>query len=112
MKKTFGAHALPIFITVFLILGGVAWAAVDAFFAGRAVRMTKTAASTCATTPGYNCKWFDTSNRERFWNGTESHYTVNANAAAPTSGRWVLTSDPVDGGLKWTSPTDGGLVLP
>ncbi len=101
------------FVLAPLLLVGctLAYAATDAFFAGRSVRMTKTAAATC-TGSAINCLWFDTTSRMRFWNGTDSLYTANSNNAMPTSGRWVLATDPVDGGAKWISPTDGGLVLP
>ena len=119
-------------ITTIVLCAGLAWAT-DAFFAGRAVRMTKTAAATCSDS-GINCSWFDTSNRERFWNGTTSLYTTNSTESTPTKGKilvgngtnWVslasgtnkqvLTVNTTDGGLptglKWVSPTDGGLVLP
>jgi hypothetical protein len=90
---------------------GTAYAAVDVLFGGRGIRFTKTATSTCAGS-SYNCLWFDTSNNERFYDATRSRYTVNANTATPTSGKWVLATDSVDGGLKWIHPTDGGLVLP
>ena len=95
----------------FLAGCGVAYAATDAFYAGRALRMTRVAASKC-TDSAYSCEWFDTTSNERYWDGVRSRYTVNANAAAPTSGKYVLVTDAVDGGLKWIHPTDGGLVLP
>lgn len=121
---------------LFLLLGiagcGVAYAATDAFFAGRALRMTKTAAATCSNA-AYNCEWFDTSNRQRFWNGTTSLYTVDSTDGTQQAGKvlysngtnWVtlapgnskqaLVTQVTDGGVKqlrWVSPTDGGLVLP
>ena len=124
MKKLW---SWPVLVTL-LLCGGIALAT-DAFFAGRAVRITQTAAATCSNA-NYNCKWFDTSNRERFWNGTTSLYTTNSTESTPTkgkilygngtnwvslsapNGRQVLAVDKTDGGLKWVSPTDGGLVLP
>jgi hypothetical protein len=108
-------------------------AATDAFFAGRSLRMTRIDTGKC-TSSAYSCSWFDTSNKSRFWDGTNDTYVATANAtdggvmppkgtivystgtawrslSAPT-GRQVLAIDKTDGGLKWVSPTDGGLVLP
>jgi len=100
----------------FLLFGflagcGVAYAATDAFYAGRALRMTRIASGKC-TDSSYSCGWFDTTRLSRFWNGKNDLYTVNANGAVPTSGKYVLVTDSVDGGAKWIHPTDGGLVLP
>ncbi len=101
------------FVLAPLLLVGctLAYAATDAFFAGRSIRMTRIAAGTC-TNAAYSCSWFDTSKIQRFWNGSHDLYTVNANGAPPASGRYVLVVDRTDGGVKWISPTDGGLVLP
>ncbi len=119
------------FVVSLLLCAGLAWAT-DAFFAGRAIRMTRIAASTCAG--DRNCVWFDTSNRFRYWNATTSLYVTGSTEGTPTKGKilvgdgtnWVslaagsnkqvLTVNTTDGGLptglKWVSPTDGGLVLP
>ncbi len=97
--------------SLFVVGCGVAYAATDAFFAGRSLRMTRIAEGKC-TTAAYSCSWFDTSKFQRFWNGSHDLYTPNANNAIPTTGRYVLVTDTTDGGAKWISPTDGGLVLP
>ncbi len=114
---------------LFLVGCGVAYALTDVTFLGRGLRMTKTSTTACATTT-YDCKWFDTGDRERFYNGSTSLYTINSTESTPTkgkilygngtnwvsltapAGRQVLVVDKTDGGLKWISPTDGGLVLP
>ncbi len=88
-----------------------AFAATDAFFGGRSLRMTRISAGKC-TDSAYSCLWFDTVKRMRFWNGSNDLYTPNANMAVPTSGKYVLVTDTVDGGAKWIPVTDGGLVLP
>ncbi len=90
---------------------GVAYAATDAFFLGRAWRATRIAEGKC-TNADYSCGWFDTSRNERYWNGRHDLYVPAANGAAPATGRYVLVTDRTDGGVKWISPTDGGLVLP
>lgn len=125
----------PFLVGALAVLGifcSLAWAAADAFFAGRALRMTKTATNSCNGFAGYNCKSFDTSNRERFWNGTTTLYTTNSTEGTPTKGKllvgdgtnWVsvtpgtlgqvLVAEPTDmggpTGIVWKSPADGGLI--
>ncbi len=120
----------PLIVTL-MLCGGVALAT-DAYFAGRALRMTRVAASTCDAS-AYSCAWFDTGSRERFWNGVTSLFTVNTTEGTPTAGKvlygngtnWVslaagtskqvLTTQVTDGGvtqLRWVSPTDAGHVTP
>jgi hypothetical protein len=104
--------------------------AIDAFFAGRAVRMTRTAAATCSGS--ISCIWFDTTAGFRYWNGTASLYVAATTESAHTKGKilvgdgtnWVsvspgtlnqvLVSEPTDmggpTGLVWKSPADGGLI--
>ncbi len=104
MKK----HKALIFVT--LMFCPLIAFAVDAFFAGRSVRMTKTAAGTCQADGGnsVNCEWFDTSNRERFWNGTASLYTTNSTEGTPSKGKIL-----VGNGTNWQSIAAGtsGQVL-
>lgn len=105
-------------VLIFMLCTGIplAWAATDAYFAGRAIRMTKTAAATC-TDANHNCKWFDTSSRERFWNGTTSLYTTNSTESTPTKGKilvgngtnWVSLAAGSNGQVLATDTTDGGL---
>lgn len=94
----------------------VAEALTDVFFAGRGIRTSKLNpdGGTCSGTT-YDCMWFDSQNRQRFYPGGldngKSLYTVTCNNPPP-AGRAVLVTDTADGGCKWISPTDGGLVLP
>jgi hypothetical protein len=105
-KALAGLIALGMFIFVPL-----AWAATDAFFAGRSLRMTKITAGKC-TDSAYRCIWFDITTRFRFWNGTADDYVVTTasvpDGGVPPKGR-ILCSD----GTEWESLPAGtaGQVL-
>lgn len=79
-----------------------AWAAVDAFFAGRSIRMTRTtygAASNCDGVSAYSCLQFDNapSPKVRFWNGTTYGHVIHTPSPSPRAQGAVLYSD----GSQW-----------
>ncbi len=115
-------HKVSVLVT--LLLCSTMAFAMDAFFAGRSVRMTRTAAATCSG--AVSCIWFDTTAGFRYWNGTASLYVTASTESTATKGKllvgngtnWVslpegttgqvLTSKPTDmggpTGLVWTTP--------
>lgn len=65
-------------VITLVLCSGVALAATDAFFGGRALRMTRIVSGKC-TNNAYSCIWFDVTNHFRFWNGSTDDYVVTHN---------------------------------
>lgn len=92
-------------------LARVAWAATDAFFAGRALRMTRVAAATSkCSDAAYSCLQYDdaTPSRPRYWNGSVLTQVITTPSPAPNTGAILYGN-----GTNWIQlpPGSNGQVL-